>query len=134
MIVIPLRTVPGLNARENWRVKSKRVKKEREATAWSLVLTKRPALPCSVLLTRVAPSAGLDDDNLVGALKGVRDAVAKWIGVDDRKSLTVRYRYAQARGPWGVAVEFGEPVSGAQGELMIDDGVRWGTRDEPLPF
>lgn len=111
---IPLRTSSGLNAREHWRAKMSRVRKEREAVAWMLKAATRPTLPCSVLLTRVAPSNGLDDDNLAGALKSVRDEVASWLGVDDRDRMTVRYRYAQTRGPWGVRIEFGEPVAGAQ--------------------
>jgi hypothetical protein len=74
-----------------------------------------------VLLTRVGPTNGLDDDNLASALKAVRDEVAKWLGVDDRDRLKVRYRYAQRRGPvWGVEVEFGEPVKGAQYELAAE--------------
>lgn len=106
MIEIPLRTVSGLNVREHWRARSRRVKAERDATAWLLRPVAKPPLPCVVLLTRIAPSGGLDDDNLPGALKGVRDQIAAWIGVDDRKREIVRYRYAQRRGKWGVAVEF----------------------------
>jgi len=81
---------------------------------------KRPQIPCTVILTRVAPSAGVDDDNLVGALKGVRDQVAAWLGVDDRHRNQVRYRYAQRRGEWGVEIAFGPPVAGAQ--LAFDIG------------
>lgn len=114
IIDIPLRTSSGLNAREHWRARTARVRKEREAVAWMLKTATRPTLPCSVLLTRVAPSSGLDDDNLAGSLKSVRDEVARWLGVDDRDRMTVRYRYAQTRGPWGVRIEFGEPVAGAQ--------------------
>jgi hypothetical protein len=119
-IVVPIRTVPGLNAREHWRARAGRVKKERHATAWCLRGVARPAVPCSVILTRLAPSAGIDDDNLVGALKGVRDEIAAWLGVDDRRRDQVRYRYAQARGEWGVRIEFGPPVVGAQ--LAFDIG------------
>jgi len=95
--------------------RSRRVKKERDAVAWMLTTCQRPPVPCSVLLTRLAPSNGLDDDNLTGSLKSVRDEVAKWLGVDDRDRLTVRYRYAQQRSKtWGVRIEFGPPVVGAQ--------------------
>lgn len=38
--------------------------------------------PITVTLTRVAPRR-LDDDNLTGAFKAVRDGVADWLGVDD---------------------------------------------------
>jgi hypothetical protein len=95
------------------------VKAERVAVAWHLTQHRRrygkPAVPCSVLLTRLAPSNGLDDDNLVSSLKSVRDEVAAWLGVDDKDRMTVRYRYAQRRASvWCVIVEFGEPVVGAQ--------------------
>lgn len=106
MIVIPLRTVSGLNVREHWRARARRVKAERDATARLLRPVEKPQLPCAVTLTRVAPSAGLDDDNLPGSLKGCRDQIAAWIGVDDRKREIVRYRYAQRRGAWAVEVEF----------------------------
>lgn len=119
MIAVPLRTVPGLNARELWQVRSSRVKKERRTVAWSLAGKPRPKIPCSVRLTRVAPSAGVDDDNLPGALKGVRDQIAEWLGVDDRYRMQVRYVYAQRRGPWGVEIEFCEPVVGAQFALSL---------------
>ena len=114
MIVVPLRTGRGMNQHEHWRSRNGRNQREQEAVGWMLKTAKRPRVPCSVLLTRVAPSGGLDDDNLVSSLKNVRDAVAKWIGVDDRERMQVRYRYAQLRGPWAVRIEFGEPVVGAQ--------------------
>lgn len=110
MIAIPMRTVPGLNARENWRARARRVKAERQAVAWMLAGKAKPKTPCTVRLTRVTPRGTADDDNLAGALKAVRDTVAEWIGVDDKDSATVRYVYAQRRGPWAVEIEFGEPT------------------------
>jgi hypothetical protein len=120
LIVVPIRTVPGQNVREHFRARARRVKAEREAAAWSLMLAQRPdkavkpPLPCAVRLTRVAPSNGLDDDNLAGALKAVRDQIAAWLGVDDKRSDVVRYVYAQRRGPWAVEIEFGEPTAEAE--------------------
>jgi hypothetical protein len=113
MIVVPIRTVPGLNVREHFRARARRVKAERHATAWLLRGKPKPALPCTVRLTRVAPSSGLDDDNLAGAVKGVRDQLAEWLGVDDKDRETVRYLAAQRRGPWAVEIEFGEPTTDA---------------------
>jgi len=113
-LVVPMQTGRGMNSRGHWRVAHKRNLAEQDVIAWELHRIPKPAIPCSVLLTRFAPSNGLDDDNLAGALKNVRDAVAKWLGVNDAKRETVRYRYTQARGPWAVGIEFGEPVSGAQ--------------------
>lgn len=121
MIAIPLRTSSGLNAREHYMARKRRVRKERDAVAWMLSAVVRPEIPCTVTLTRVAPSSGLDDDNLAGALKGVRDEVAKWLRIDDRDRMTVRYRYAQQRGPWGVRIEFGPPQPGAQMLAFQDD-------------
>lgn len=118
MILVPVRT-HGPNAREHWRVKAKRVQAERHATAWMLRNVPRPPIPCSVRLTRVGPSNGFDDDNLVGAMKGVRDEIAAWLGVDDRHHRQVRYVYDQRREKvWGVTIEFGEPVAGAQFQLL----------------
>lgn len=118
MILVPLRTVPGLNAREHWRVKAKRTQIERKTVAGYLITAKKPPIPCSVRLTRVSPRGVADDDNLVGAMKAVRDEVARWLGIDDKHRNQVRYFYEQKRGPWGVLIEFGEPVAGAQFDLL----------------
>lgn len=113
MIRVEIRTVPGLNAREHWRARARRVKAERKAVGWVLGGKPKPVTPCAVLLTRVAPSAGVDDDNLAGALKAVRDQVAEWLGVDDKRRDLVRYVYAQRRGPWAVEIEFGQMTAEA---------------------
>ena len=105
VIEIPLRTGRGQNDREHWRVRARRVRGEREVVAWALRGWTQPAVPCVIRLTRIAPSNGLDDDNLAGALKGVRDQVAQWLGVDDKRSDVVRYVYTQARGPWAVRIQ-----------------------------
>lgn len=106
MIQFPLRTGRGQNAREHHMARARRVKSERAATGWALAGKGKPVLPCMVLLTRIAPSNGLDDDGAVASLKAVRDAVAEWLGVDDKHRHIVLYRYAQARGPWAVRIEF----------------------------
>lgn len=106
MIEIPLRTVSALNCREHWRARARRVRNEREVVAWWLAgWKKKPSTPCVIRLTRIAPSNGLDDDNLCGSLKGVRDQVAQWLGVDDKRSELVKYVYAQERGPWAVRIQ-----------------------------
>lgn len=106
MILVPIRTAPGQNVREHWRVRAARVKAEREAVRWRLCTAAKPATPLVVLLTRTAPSNGLDDDNVIGALKAIRDEIADWLGVDDKHRHIVRYEYAQRRGEWGVEIEF----------------------------
>lgn len=107
LVEIPLRLGNGLNDHRSnhWGGRSKRVESERDSIAWSLVGKTRPELPCKIQITRIAPSNGLDDDNLAGACKAVRDQLAKWIGVDDRRKDIVRYVYENERGDWGVRVE-----------------------------
>lgn len=104
--LVPIRTANGLNARLHHMARARKVKAEREAVGW---LTKRYPAPAErpliVTLTRVGPSNGLDDDNLRGSLKSIRDAIAQWLGVDDRHARIVQYCYLQARDrDWGVRV------------------------------
>lgn len=103
--LIPIKTVTGLNAREHWRVRAKRVKAERHTTA-SIV---QPFwTPCIVRMVRLSPAL-CDDDNLQGAMKAVRDEIAKINGVDDGPAGPITWVYAQEkckRGTFGVRVEF----------------------------
>ena len=103
--LIPIKTVTGLNAREHWRVRAKRVKAERHTTA-SIV---QPFwTPCIVRMVRLSPAL-CDDDNLQGACKAIRDEIARICGVDDGPSGPIQWVYAQEkckRGQFGVRVEF----------------------------
>lgn len=112
---IPLRTVSGMNAREHWRARSARVKKERAVVRQVLdAKVIKPELPCVVTLTRIGPTNGLDPfDNLPSSLKGCVDEIASWLGVDDRKDDRVRYLCKQQRGPeWLVRIEFHAVTAG----------------------
>jgi hypothetical protein len=81
------------------------VKNERSITAWTMAPVKAPSLPVTITLTRLGPSNGLDDDNLAGACKGVRDELARWLKVDDRDPR-VTWLYGQQRTKeWAVQVE-----------------------------
>ncbi len=51
-----------------------------------------------VTLTRIAPSAGLDDDNLRSALKACRDQVADELGLPSDRDPRVTWAYEQRRG------------------------------------
>lgn len=107
LATIPVRTVSITNVREHWRKRADRARQQR-ATA-RLVLGNagsRPELPVVVELTRVAPRP-LDDDNLRGSLKSVRDGIAEWLDVDDADPR-VRWAYAQRKGePKCYVVEVG---------------------------
>lgn len=65
--------------------------------------------PLDVVITRFAPGT-MDDDNLTIAGKGVRDAIARWIGINDRLRALVSYRVHQVkskRGEYSVRVTIG---------------------------
>lgn len=67
-------------------------------------------LPGPVVVTLTRLSRGeLDDDNLRGALKSVRDGVADALGLKSDRDPRVRWEYGQGRGtkaqPYGVRIE-----------------------------
>lgn len=95
VVTLPLRLVSEPNARVHWATKAKRVKAQRTAVRMCLGAHVWGRVPCRVLLTRIGPNA-LDGDNLAGACKAVRDAVAAALGVDDRDPR-VAWEYAQRR-------------------------------------
>lgn len=87
---VPIALGSTANLREHHAAKAKRVAIQRNATRLSLfaavnrlTTTVDMNRPIVVRLVRQSPRL-LDDDNLAGALKGVRDSVADWLGVDDR--------------------------------------------------
>lgn len=96
---LALHTVSESNARGHWGKRAKRAKEQRGVVCLAL----RARLACLleqaklvVTIARVAPRE-LDDDNLRGALKGVRDGVADWLEINDRDPR-VSWAYAQERG------------------------------------
>jgi hypothetical protein len=95
---VPVRIESSLNLREHWRLRANRNSSHRAAAYFSLkaVRFSPSILPCVCTITRIAPRE-LDDDNLAGGCKSVRDGVADWLGIDDRDPR-VQWRYAQAKG------------------------------------
>lgn len=77
--MIAMQTVSENNSREHWAIKAKRHKtqqcliKNRFQREWPLI-----TLPCDITLTRMSPRI-LDNDNLLGALKWVRDEISEYI-------------------------------------------------------
>jgi hypothetical protein len=121
---VPIRLESEANRRDHWGTRAGRVKEQREAVTAAFVdsgepihvvqvapkkaggkvkqvarFARQPALPLAVFITRIAPRA-LDDDNLVGSAKGVRDAVASLLGIDDRDPR-VTWRCEHRRGGVG---------------------------------
>lgn len=115
-VVIPLRTRSTLNQREHWAKRARRTKRERgvvglmlRAELGRVVWLDDDGGAVVVQLKRIAPRK-LDDDNLRGALKAVRDEVAAFLGVDDGDAR-VEWAYDQARGAaheYGVEIRFEE--------------------------
>ncbi len=115
---IPIATVSEANQREHWAAKARRVKNQRGAVRVYL----KPKLtglrlPLVVKLVRLAPRR-LDDDNLRGAFKAVRDEIAALLGVNDGGDL-VKWEYEQRKDPKALApailIEIEELLDGEAG-------------------
>jgi hypothetical protein len=73
------------NQREHWAKRHRRRKSQRAdvrkiAAAW----LKRPALPCEIVITRIAPCRLDVGDNLEASAKAIRDWLADWLAINDR--------------------------------------------------
>lgn len=102
-LALPILTVSEANQREHWAFKSKRHKEQRFACAMAIrphAYRLRGMIPIVVTLTRISTGT-LDTDNLAGAFKSCRDGIADAIGVNDRDTERVEYRYAQRKGKRG---------------------------------
>lgn len=98
-VKLPIRTVSTTNQRWNWRARNRMAKAQRTPVGLVVkaMLARDPQrLPVYVTLVRIAPRQ-LDDDNLRGALKSIRDGVADAFGLDDRDS-SLRWLYDQRPG------------------------------------
>jgi hypothetical protein len=77
------------NAHAHWRTRQRRARAQHDLVRLALArldpATFRAAPRLRVTFTRVMGprGRGFDSDNLVGAFKHVRDAVAAWLGRDD---------------------------------------------------
>lgn len=92
----PIKTVSEANRRDHWAVKSRR-RQEQQQTVTGMLMNalqgRKVQLPCVVKLTRVGPKV-MDDDNLAGSFKGVRDAIARKLGIDDGDPR-IKFEYEQ---------------------------------------
>ena len=103
---VPVEVVSESNARE-WRARSLRTQKQRAAVSRALsrcgaavavfAAAVQGGRPVRVTLTRLG-GRRLDPPNLPAAFKAVIDALAAWLGVDDRSEL---YRWDFAQEPGG---------------------------------
>lgn len=91
-----LKLVSEANARDHWRVKADRVKRQRNVTLTCLQAVhgrSKFVVPLVVTITRRGKRR-LDSDNLQSSAKAVRDGVADWLGIDDGHE-GVEWRYVQ---------------------------------------
>jgi hypothetical protein len=111
---LPLMTVSESNDRSNRFERAERTRKLRHGAQMALMVPLRRAgldpatTPLVVLMTRLSRGE-LDDDNLRGALKAVRDGIADALGLKSDRDPRVEWRYAQAKAtkamPHGVRIE-----------------------------
>lgn len=101
-------TVSEANAHTHRRARQKRAKAQRGLAAL-VIGQQRPRPPCTVTMTRVS-TMQLDDDNLAGALKHIRDGIADAMGINDRdKRVTWKCEQKKgARGERAVEIEIVE--------------------------
>lgn len=102
-VEIPMRVPSAANLREHWAARAKRVARQRRLVGEAILCSiearerwprgARVATGTVVRLTRVSPRQ-LDGDNLQNSLKGVRDEVVRWLGVDDADPR-VAWEYGQ---------------------------------------
>ena len=93
----------------HWSQRYRRRKACRDLGFWLVKMQSWMAAPAAlkVTLTRVAPSTGLDDDNLRGAFKSVRDGIADKLMRKDNDP-DIEWCYSQSRGDWGIEITIEE--------------------------
>lgn len=125
IFAIPMKLPSAANLREHWRTRANRVKAQRNAVALAMK-TRRAALlemyaalarghELHIILLRVSARL-LDDDNLGGAFKAVRDEVAKQLGAHDGPKGPLRFetKQEQLSGKGGLVIVRIEPIALAE--------------------
>lgn len=97
-VALKIRTISMANVREHWSVRAKRNKGHRAAVAaqfvWCPSFLRDTPFPLVVTLTRYGKRL-LDDDNLAGSFKAIRDEVAAQLGRDDNPKSGISWVYKQ---------------------------------------
>jgi hypothetical protein len=128
--------VAQVNAREHWSTVASRAKRQRRAARLAVEsLVNRHALrpPLTVRIIRLGPRR-LDDDNLAGSAKHIRDGVAEALGVDDADpAVTWAYGQEQTTGDllrgYGCRIVLEKPAAenrvAQRARRHWGDGSRW---------
>ena len=113
--LIPIRLVSP-NVSEHWRVKHKRNKLHAMLIRSELSKVAKPALPCSVTLTRRGVGQ-MDADNCIYACKPARDTIADWLlpglaagRADGDERITWHYKQEQGY-PYALIIEINSITS-----------------------
>lgn len=101
---LPMVAISASNAREHHHARARRASEQRATAAMmARAHIRTPAFPLVVVITRVAPRP-LDDDNLAGALKSIRDGIADGLGLAHDRDTRITWHVGQRKGPASVAV------------------------------
>ena len=106
---LPIALQSESNMREHWASRHHRRARQRVTVRFFTAHFRHVTPPCDVTITRIAPKR-LDDDNLVGSAKAVRDEIAALLGVDDADE-SVTFRVMQTKGEprtYGVWIDIKE--------------------------
>lgn len=108
-LTLPIKVVSEANMREHHMAKANRAARQREDVGLVIkphAYRLRGMFPLLVTLTRVGAGT-LDDDNLQGAFKAVRDSVTKAVGLKSDADPSISFRYAQKKckpGKFGIEI------------------------------
>lgn len=131
-LLVEVDTRPEANDHSHWRGRSTRSRIANEVVFDALVLlSARPDVQRGLVvrMTRISPGH-VDDDNAVTALKHVRDAIARWLGIDDRSPLvTWLCERSTEAGPMRAHIEVFARGAPAPGVIVADEATVLAVRE-----
>ena len=151
-VYVPITTISPNHWPKNPHERNRAVQTAREFTHLAWVNAKnrakwKPSLPCVVTMTRVS-SGTLDDDNLRGALKPIRDQIAVELGlklqarrkskaapVADDRDPRVTWIYGEQERPAAGEIQAGVRIEVEPGSYAAQVGALWGVQiyEDNLP-
>jgi hypothetical protein len=105
-LTLPTVVVSEMNRRDFWAVRRKRFKTQADTLRAVLYEAglQRWLRPGAVAVTLTHVGRRMDSDNLAGAFKGLRDALADYMLADDGDDAQATWAYRQEAGTPGVKV------------------------------
>ena len=115
VIHVPVKLVSSANLREHYRVRAARVKEERMMVAEAFSDEKAQqfasawhganGVQFTIHMIRVAPRPIKDTfENLPIAFKGIKDEIAKQLGIDDGDEAAAQWSCGQSKGAYGLDI------------------------------